>query len=71
MPRLAVAATKTRVGLVGAQVGFLHAVFRILVIAQEPAGEIISGIDMGHEDLLEPRLCRSLPERFVKAVHHT
>ncbi len=58
-PRLAIAAAKAGEGFVSAHISFLHGVFGILVVTQEPAGEIIGGIEMRQEDLFKVPLVSS------------
>ena len=60
-PGLAVSSAETGKGLVSSQISFLHGVFGILVTTQEPAGEIIRGIQMRQENLLKLRLAQVSP----------
>jgi len=55
-PGLAVSPAEAGKGLVSPQIGILHRVFGVLIVAQEPAGKVISGIQMRQENLLKFRV---------------
>ncbi len=68
-PGLAVSAPKTGKGLVRAQVSLLHGILGILVVTQEPAGQIVRGIEMGQENLLKVRRAQIF-SCIVMLFHH-
>src|SRR5215470_10384352 len=41
----------------GPQIGFLHQIFRIMVIARQPPRQIVGRIHVRHDDFLEPSEC--------------
>jgi hypothetical protein len=53
---------------VGPEVGFLDGVLGFLVVAQEPAGEIVGGIEVRKENLLEGG--GAITALFARGFHH-
>ncbi len=54
-PRPAVAAPETIQRAIGAYTGVLHGIFRGVFVAQQPEGEVISGIQMRQHEMFESR----------------
>jgi hypothetical protein len=54
-PDSTVAAAKTVKKFKRAQAGLLSHVFRIMLIAGQPAGQIVRGVEMRQDDLFETR----------------
>src|SRR5215510_10179545 len=38
-------------------VGFLHDIFRVLVMTRQPAGQVIGGVEMRYDRVFKPYVC--------------
>src|SRR5438552_6907718 len=38
-------------------VGFLHDIFRVLIIARQPAGQVVGGVEMRYDRVFKPCAC--------------
>src|SRR5215831_34450 len=53
-PGTALPATKRAKEFPRPHVGFLHDIFRILVIARQPAGQVVGGVEMWYDRVFKP-----------------
>src|SRR6202008_4036971 len=56
-PGAALPPTKTAKEFPGPQVGFLHDIFRVLVIVRQPAGQVVGGVQMRYDRVFKPCAC--------------
>src|SRR5579871_1943697 len=63
-PGAAIPALKSGVESQGAQAGFLYDIFRILVVACQPARQIVGGVQMRQHSLLEITISLRVRQRL-------